>query len=203
MSDPVPPALSILIRQACDQLQDGCAEEAAQTFSAVLAVDPHMPEALRGRGLAHMQLKRWSLAAVDFEAAARLAPADADAWVEWAKSLAMDGKIYPAMKVFETLLAREPECLRGHLELGLLHLQLGAIPKGRRHLQQALACRPPVAQRRQIERLLAEQDRLDRKRFYRPDFEALQKQRRGRGSPGWTQRLGTLLKRFRGNRTGM
>lgn len=191
------------MQQAYDQLHDGRFEEAVETFSASLALDPRETHALRGRGLAHRQLKRWSLASADFEAARTLAPDDPDNWVELALNLAMDNQIYPALDVFDTLLARQPHCARGYLELGLLHLRLGAIPKGRHELQQALSCRPTLAQRRLIESVLHEQDQLDRKRYYRPDFEALRRQRQEEGaSSHWLQGVRALWKRFRGRSSG-
>ena len=120
------------------------------------------------------------LAAADFRAARDLMPDDPDHWVDLAVSLAMDDQAYPAIEVFETLLARSPECVRGRVELGLLYLRLGAIPKGREHLQEALTHRPTPAQRQLIQAALREQDKLDRKRLYRPDFEALHRQHRER-----------------------
>jgi len=185
------------MQQAYEQLTEGRFEEAVETFTASLAVGSRETKALRGRGLAYVQLKRWSLAAADFEAARELAPDDPENWVDLGVSLAMDNQIYPAIEVLETLLASQPECVRGHLELGLLHLRLGAILKGRQHLQEALACRPTLAQRRQIESVLREQDKLDRKRYYRPDFEALRKQRQSKASLGWAQRVRTFFQRLR------
>ena len=173
MSDASSPAPNALMQQAYEQLQEGRIEEAVEIFSAALAVDPREAKALRGRGLAYTQLKRWSLAASDFDAARTLAPEETDNWVDLGKSLAMQDQAYPALKVFETLLTQHPECVRGHIELGLLQLRLGAIPKARQHLQDALACSPPLQVRREIEAILREQDKLDCKRYYRPDFEAL------------------------------
>ncbi len=176
MSLPEEQGAETLMQQAYDQLTEGRLEEAVETFSAALAVEPHAIRALYGRGLAYRQLKQWPSAAEDFDAARRLDPGNANCWIELGLSLAMADKIYPAMEVFETLLAQQPTCARGHLELGLLHFRLGAIPKGRQCLQQALACRPTLTERRQIESFLREQDKLDRKRYYRPDFEALHRQ---------------------------
>ena len=203
MNRPPDQVVQTLMKQAYDQLQEGQFEEAVETFSASLAIDPREPKALRGRGLAYLQLKRWSSATTDFEAARTLTPDDPDNWVELGISLAMDDQIYPAIDVLEKLLARQPKYARAHLELGLLHLRLGAIPKGRQQLQQALACRPTLAERRLIESVLREQDQLDRKRYYRPDFEALRRQRQEqRVSSSWLQMVRALLKRFRGRSAG-
>ena len=172
-------ASKTLVRQGYEQLAEGRFEEAAETFSAALSVDPQEPAALRGRGLGCVQLKQWPSAAADFAAARNLAPEDPENWVDLGICLAADGKVYPAIETFEALLAKRPAYVRGHIELGLLHVRLGAIPRGRQQLQQALACRPSIAERRFIEATLREQDRLDPKRYYRPDFEALRRQQKG------------------------
>ena len=52
-----PPAETSLMEQAYEQLTEGRFEEAVETFSASLAVQPKMAQALRGRGLARVQLK--------------------------------------------------------------------------------------------------------------------------------------------------
>ncbi len=192
------------MQQAYEQLTEGKFEEAVETFSAAVALEPQEGAGLRGRGLAYIELKQWALAAADFEAARTLVPGDADNWVDLGVSLARDDRIYPAIEVFETLLVQQPDCVRGHLELGLLHLRLGAIPKARQHLQDALAHRPTLAQRRLIESILREQDKMDHKRFYRPDFEALHQQRQEhRVFSSWIQTVRTLLKRFRGPSGGI
>jgi len=186
VTDAPPPGTETFLMQASEQLQDGHLEEAVETFSAALAMSPQDARALRGRGLAYLQLKRWAEAAANFEAARDAAPEDPENWVDLAISLAMNNRIYPAIDVFEALLARQPDCLRGHLEFGLLQLRLGAVSKGREELQRALACRPTLAQRRMVESVLREQDKLDRKRYYRPDFDAL---RRQQSLASWGQRL--------------
>lgn len=188
------------MEQAYEQLRDGQLEEAVETFSASLAITPSEPNALRGRGLAYAQLKRWSSAAADFDAAKTLAPDVEDNWVDLGVSLAMEHQMYPAIDVLEALLTRRPECVRGHLELGRLHLALGAITKGRQQLQKALACRPTLPERRLIESILQEQAHLDRKRLYRPDFAALHQQELGRGV-SWMQRFRTLFTRSRKAKT--
>ncbi len=200
MSDSSKPGSETLTEQAYEQMRDGRIEEAVETFSASIAITPREPNTLRGRGLAYAQLKQWSSAAADFEAAKTLAPDVADNWVDLGMSLAMDHQMYPAIDVLEALLARQPEYVRGHLELGRLHITLGAITKGRQQLQKALTCRPTLSERHLIESVLQEQTRLDRKRLYRPDFGALHQQRVGRGVH-WMQRFRALFKRTRKDST--
>ena len=176
MSDAAHPS-DLLMQQAYEQLQTGRFEEAVETFSTSLSLQPRTAQALRGRGLAYAQLQRWPLAVADFRAVHELAPEDLETWVDLATSMSMiHEQTYQAIEQFEQLLNAHPDCLRGQFELGMLHLRLGAIPKGRQHLQHALACRPSFEQRRQIESILGQQDKLDHKRFYRPDFEALHQQ---------------------------
>ena len=198
MSGLASPPTEILVRQGYEQLTAGRYEEAVETLSAALAMTPGEAQALRGRGLARVQLKHWPLAAADFRAARDQAPADLDNWIDLGTSLSMDQQIYPALAIFDRLLADHPDCVRGHIEVGLLHIRLGAISKGRTHLQIALARRPTLAQRRFIESMLHEQERLDRKRYYRPDFEALRRQQRQR--PPWAvwmeKARGALKQRF-------
>ena len=185
-----------MTEQAYEQMREGRIEEAVETFSASIAITPREPNTLRGRGLAYAQLKQWSSAAADFDAAKTLAPDVADNWVDLGMSLAMDHQMYPAIDVLEALLTRQPEYVRGHLELGRLHITLGAITKGRQQLQKALAYHPTLSERRLIESLLQEQATLDRKRLYRPDFAALHQQELGRGA-SWMQQLRTLFTRWR------
>ena len=202
MSPPEDQAFDALVKQGYDQLAAGRVEEAVETFSASLMVGPRAADALRGRALAYVQLKQWALAAKDFSAARDVNPDETDHWVDLGVCLAMDDQAYPAIAVFETLLTKHPGCLRAHLELGRLHLRLGAIPKGRQHLQQALASRPTLAQRRLIESMLSQQDTLDKKRLYRPDFAVLHQQRRRASVRGWTQTIRSWFHRRRGPSDG-
>ncbi len=176
------------VERAFQYFEAGQYEEAVEQFSASLQAQPGDARAHRGRGLVYLQLQRWSLAAADFDSACHEDPTNLENWVELGISLSLDGKIYQALKVFETLLAREPRYVRGHLELGFLYLKLGAIPKGRQQLELALVCQPTPAQRQAIASVLREQARLDRKRLYRPDFEALHRQGSSERVP-WARRV--------------
>ena len=154
-------------------LREGWFERAVEEFTAALARSPELAGAYRGRALAYIQLKRLAEAREDFARARELDPEDLERWVGLGLSLAMAHEIYPALEVFETLLANHPDYVRGHLQLGLLYYKLCVTSKGRWHLERALACRPALAERRQIEEVLQEQAKLDRGRYYRPDFAAL------------------------------
>ena len=142
-------------------------------MTTVLPASPDEAVALRDRAVAHFQRKAWAEARADFARARELDPSDLESWVGLGMSLAMVNEIYPAIEVFETLLAGHPDYARGHLQLGLLYYKLCVTAKGRTHLERALACRPTLAQRRLIEGVLQEQAKLDQRRYYRPDFEAL------------------------------
>ncbi len=177
-------SVKMLVQQGYEQLQAEAAPEALEIFSAALAIEPKSPEALRGLGLARFQLKQWPAAIAAFRQARDLTPESTDNWVELGISLARDSQIYPALEVFEALLAEHPGCVRGYIELGMLYIYIGAIPKGRQQLENALLKRPTPAQRQLIQAVLKEQSKLDRKRLYRPDFEALNQEKAKKRSSG-------------------
>ena len=184
------------MEQAMTYLQEGRREEAVDLFSSVLRTYPEEAAAYRGRGVAQMQLGHWSSAVSDFTAVKRLAPDDRENRIDLAMSLAKNNQVYPALDEFDTLLIEYPQYVRGHIELGLLHVQLGAIPKGKQQLRQALACQPTRVEREFIEQALKEQNRLDVKRYYRPDFEALHRAQQTEVSSGWIGALQKVVKRF-------
>ena len=165
-----------MLDQGFDRLQAGRFEDAIDAFTACLAVYPETGKAVLGRAMARFQIKDWKAAHQDFQRASDLEPDDPESGLGVGMSLAMQSKIYPALEVLEKLLARFPDFVRGYMQLGMLHIKIGAIPKGRGYLEQALQRRPSLEERRQIEATLKEQATLDHKRYYRPDFEALRKQ---------------------------
>lgn len=198
MSEPSP-AAETLRTQAFEQLQGGLLDEAVATFSSCLSLHPNDVGALRGRGVAYLQLKQWPLASADLRAAAERQPDDPENWVDLGFSLGMENQVYPAIEIFERVLTKHPHHVRGHFQLGLLYFRVAAIAKGREHMQAALAAKPSLAERRAIEAVLREQDRLDKQRYYRPDFEALRA--RGQGLSGlrfdW---IIQAVRRWRGRR---
>ncbi len=163
-----------LIDEAFHQLTDGVLERAEELFSQVLLQDPADARAYRGRGFARLQLKAYRAAHQDFVQAHALDPEDLESWSGMAMSLAMDHEIYPAITVFEELLAKHPRYVKGYIQLASLYFRLCLIAKGRTQLETAMTCRPTAAERKLIEQMLTEQKQLDRNRYYRPDFEALQ-----------------------------
>ena len=170
-------AKDTLLEQGLAHLGEGLFEDAIDALSACLALDPRDVKALHGRAMARFKIKQWADAEADFAAATRLKEEDPELWSGLALSMAMQNKIYPAIAVFETLLERRPSYTQGRIELGLLNLKIGAIDRGRDHLEKALASRPTLAQRRLIESNLTEQKNLDKNRYYRPDFDRLRKTR--------------------------
>ncbi len=168
------------LEQANTYLKEGDFERAVEGFTASLSselksVPALAGSALRGRGIAYFQLKNWKDAISDFSKARDLDPEDLESGVGLGMSLAMDLQIYPAIDVLETLLQKHPDFVRGHIQLGFLYFRLAIIAKGRAHLEQALTSRPTLTERRLIEKTLKEQKQMDKKRFYRPDFEALRR----------------------------
>jgi tetratricopeptide (TPR) repeat protein len=168
--------MEAMLDQAQAHLKKGEFERAVEEYTACLSSKGDEVSALRGRGIAHFQLKKWNEAISDFSKARDLDSTDLESWVGLGMSLAMDLKVYPAIEVLETLLEKHPDYARGHLQLGLLYFRLCVTAKGRHHLEKALACRPTLMERRIIEKTLKEQKQLDKRRLYRPDFEALRRQ---------------------------
>ena len=165
------------VQDAQALLRTGAFEQAIEQFTACVTRDPANAAAYQGRALARFRLKQWPAAVEDFTTARQLDPHDRENGVGLGMSLAMDHRVYEGIAVLEELLAAHPDYARGHIQLGLLYYQLCATRKGREQLDRALACRPSLAERQLIERVLGEQQRLDRQRYYRPDFEALRTQR--------------------------
>ena len=162
-----------MVEQAYAQLRQGQFDDAVEAFSSCVRRDPKEPTAYRGRGMAYLQLQQWPLAAAVFLRARELDASEAEHWIGLATSLAMDGKIYEAIDVFGAFLADHPQHVRAHIQLAQLYYRLGVIPQGHRQLDLALAARPSLQERRTIEQLKREQLTLDKRRYYRPDFEAL------------------------------
>lgn len=162
-----------MLDQGFEQFQAGRFEDAIEAFTACLAVDPETAPAVMGRAIARFQIKDWKAAEQDFRRAGTLDPQNPENGVGLGMSLAMQNEIYPALKTLETVLQRFPEYVRGYIQIGRLYIQIGAIPKGREYLNEGLKHRPSPAERRLIEAALAKQSQLDKKRYSRPDFEAL------------------------------
>ncbi len=165
-----------MIEEAYEKLKEGYFEDAVESFSACLQLDPHQARIYYGRGMARFKLEKWESALEDFCKAKELNPDDPENWMACAMTCAMDNKIYEAIDLFEQLLANYPRYIRGHVQCAQLYYRLGVIPKGHAQLDIALASRPSLSERRMIEQLKNEQLALDKKRYYRPDFESLRQQ---------------------------
>jgi len=184
-----------MIKQAYEYLAGGYFEDAVEAFSKCVLLEPIKPPEAKvysGRGRAYFQLKKWKFAIADFEKAKKLDTEDPENWLGLALSLAMDNKIYEAIDVYETLLTANSQLVRAHIQLALLYYRLGVIGKGHRQLDIALVSRPSLAERRMIEELKKEQLVLDKKRYYKPDFEALREQNRA-GSFGFLKGIKKLF----------
>jgi len=165
-----------MIDQAYELLTEGYFEDAVKTFSGCLSLEPAEAKIYRGRGMAYFKLKNWKLAIADFEKAKQLDCEDPISWMGLAMSLVMDSKIYEAIDVYEALLALKPRFIRAHIQLALLYYRLGIINKGHYQLDLALDFGPSLEERKRIVDLKNEQLLLDKKRYYRPDFQALREQ---------------------------
>ena len=181
-----------MLERAYERLKDGYPEDAVESFSNCLLLEPGEARAYYGRGMAYFQLKKWESAVPDFFKAKELNPQDPENWVALATSLASGDKVYEAIEVFEALLVKNPQYVRGHVQLAQLYYRLGVITKGHRQLDIALTSRPSADERRAIEQLKREQTALDKRRHYRPDFEALRQKNRA-GSTGFFTRIKSLF----------
>jgi Flp pilus assembly protein TadD len=166
-------AISTMAQQAFEQLAEGQFDDAVEAFSACLVVEPGNAKFHQGRGMAQVQLKKWDAAYTDFKTAYDAEPEDAENAIGLAVSLAMRNEVYPGLGILEKYLTRHPKHARVHILLGLLNFKLGAIAQGKEYLKKALECRPTLVERRMIESTLVEQEKLDQKRYYKPDFHAL------------------------------
>ena len=183
------------MEQACQKLKDGYFEDAREAFSNYLLFDPLEAKAYYGRGVANFQLNDWPPAIQDFKKAKELKPEDKESWIGLAMSLAMESKVYEAIEVFETLLAEHPHYVRGYIQLGQLYYRLGIISKGHAQMELALKAKPSLEERRLIERLQKEQKSLDKRRYYRPDFEELHKQNELMASKSWVKKMISFFNR--------
>ena len=164
------------LKRAQDSLTEGYFENAIEAFSECLLLDEREEKAYQGRALANFQIKNWHQAISDFRKAKELDPEEPENWVGLGMSLAMVNQIYDAIDVFDELLKKYPNFVRGHIQLGSLYYRLGVIKKGHEHMDLALASRPSLQERRTIEQFQKEQKLLDKKRSHRPDFEGLRRQ---------------------------
>jgi len=174
-------SLNEILEQALARLAEGYFEDAIDGFSEYLLIEPNEPKAYQGRAQANFQIKNWTAAISDFRRATELNPEDLESRVGWGTSLARVDQIYEAIDIFENLLAKSPHYVQAHIQLGALYYRLGIIKKGHLQMDLALAARPSLPERRLIERLKSEQMTLDKKRFYRPDFEELRRKSAERG----------------------
>src|SRR5258706_14983240 len=140
-------AVESMMEQGYSQLRDGSFEEAIETFSACHALEAHDDRSLRGRGLAFSQLGDPAAAEKDFRQACDLNKTEPENLMGLGMSLAMQNKIYEAIKFYEELLDLHPSFIPGYLQMGRLQLKVGAISKGKEYLKKALAHRPTLAQR--------------------------------------------------------
>ena len=165
-----------MLEKAYGQLQEGLFEDAAQIFSDCLLMEPNQAKCYYGRGMARFNLKQWGPAVLDFQKARELNPEDPESSLALGMSLAADSQVYEAIEVFERLLAAQPKYIRAHLRLAHLYYRLGSISKGHQQLDLAMAARPSLSERKEVEAMKNEQLELDKKRYHRPDFELLRKQ---------------------------
>lgn len=188
-------AAETMIQQAYDQMKQGYFQDAIETFSACLVIEPNETKALRGRGWSHFRIKNWSSAVKDFSAAKEIDPKDPENRLGLGMSLAMMNEVYPAMDIFQNLISEKSDYGQAYIQLGLIYLKIGAISKGKENLKKALECRLSLEERRTIDSLLSEQEKLDKNRYYRPDFELLRRQNPGFHMMDFFKKLKSFFKK--------
>jgi len=181
-----------MINSAYEQLKEGNLEAAVEAFSDCLLLEPSEARVYYGRGMARFQLKQWPAAISDFRKAVELDPEEPEHWVSLGLSLASGDGVYEAIDVFERLLEKKPKYARARILLAQLYYRLGVITKGHHELDLALSSRPTLSERKTIEGMKKEQLLLDKKRYYRPDFEALRQQNRA-SSSGFLRMIRSLF----------
>ena len=192
------PLIDQMLEKAFAELQEGSFEDAIDEFTNCISLEPTKAKAYQGRALASFKIKNWPAAVSDFKKAKELDSNDAENWIGLGMSLAMVNEIYPAIDILETLIKNSPNYTRAHIQLGSLYYKIGIIKKGHEQMDLALASRPSLAERRMIEQLKKEQLTLDKKRFYRPDFEELR--RKNKASSGLIKQLIEYMKKFAGTK---
>ena len=121
---------------------------------------------------------------------------DVESSLKIAMGLVMENKIYPAIKIYEDILASHPDHVATHIQLGLLQYKLCAVSEGNKHMEAALKARPALEERRLIEKTLKEQKELNKGRYIRPDFEALSRANRNRSGQSWMKSFMASLRRI-------
>jgi tetratricopeptide (TPR) repeat protein len=171
------PALMKSIEEA---FRDGHFMQAHKDLDQALAAEPDDVPLLMLRALAQSKLALWEGAQKDFAKARALDPEDPEAWLGEGICLAMRQDVYPALDLLEEILQRQPAFVRGHIQIARYYYKLCVSGKGKAHLQAALAADPSLDERREIDALLKGEALLDQKRMYRPDFEALRREKAAR-----------------------
>lgn len=165
------------------QIQAGFAEgrymKVQKDLDLALAAEPDDVPLLMLRALAQTKQSLWEGAQKDFAKARALDPEDPETWLGEGLCLAMRQDVYAALELLEGILVRQPNFVRGHIQVARYYFKLCVSNKGQAHLKQALALDPSADERREIESISKEEAVLDQTRLYRPDFEALRKQRAG------------------------
>ena len=154
--------------------------KAQQSLDQALLAFPDDAPLLMLRAMAKFKQRHWETAQADFAAARALDPSDPEAWLGEGVCLAMRSEVYPALDLLENMLALHPEFVRGRIQAARFYYKLVVLPKAKEHLDLALAADPSGDERSEIERLLREQSALDQRRYHRPDFESMRREKAAR-----------------------
>ena len=170
-------ALPALMQQIADEFKEGRFKKVQQSLDQALAIEPDDVPLLMLRAMAQTKQSLWVGAQADYAKARRLAPEDPETWLGEGMCLAIRQQVYPALDLLETLLQKQPHFVRGHIQVARYYFKLCVSAKGQAHLKAALAADPNLDERREIEEMSRSEAVLDQKRMYRPDFEALRREK--------------------------
>ena len=162
-----------LLRAGYSSLQNADNTTAIERFNACLLEEPGLAPALEGRGAAHFKLEQWPEAEADFAEVLKAAPGNSEARLGYALCLIRQESVPKGLDLMESLVAEEPNFVRARINLATLYFKLGVPKKGREQMAEAQKRHPSPEQRHEIDSCLKEQNKLDQKRIYRPDFQAL------------------------------
>ncbi|MCL6284078.1 sulfotransferase [Ruegeria sp. 2012CJ41-6] len=112
---------ALRLSQARAQIETACWDQAVESATRALAMQPGLAEAHLARGIAKEFLKQLESSAQDFETAFSLAPADDRIATNHARALAQAGDTEPAILIHRQVLQRTPNRASNLFELARIH----------------------------------------------------------------------------------
>jgi len=138
----IPNSLVILSRLSNFYLRGGRLKEALETSQAVLKFDPQYFDALYVSGLALANLGKWIDSLDYFERALEIEPENKSLQLQYAYSLAANGRGADALKIYEKLKKQYPGDYQIYQDLAIVYDFLGDLKSARQNLQHAIELNP-------------------------------------------------------------